>query len=158
MFYQILRNKFSYIILIFPVSRNEKKMKIMLFILYNLIPKPEILTHFYKENGKKKKILTALSSEIINVHKTETFISKEMDTLPMLSHFSCVWLFVTPWTVACQAPLSMGFSRHEYWSGLLLPSSEDLPDLGSHPCLLGLLHRRAGSLLLVPPGKALDTL
>ena len=90
MFYQILRNKFSYIILIFPVSRNEKKMKIMLFILYNLIPKPEILTHFYKENGKKKKILTALSSEIINVHKTETFISKEMDTLPMLSHFSCV--------------------------------------------------------------------
>ena len=31
---------------------------------------------------------------------------------------SCVWLFVTPWTVACQAPLSMGFSRQEHWSGL----------------------------------------
>ena len=34
---------------------------------------------------------------------------------------------VTPWTVACRAPLSMGFSRQEYWSGLLFPSPEDLP-------------------------------
>ena len=34
----------------------------------------------------------------------------------MLSHFSRVWLFMTPWTVACQAPLSMGFSGQEYWS------------------------------------------
>ena len=42
----------------------------------------------------------------------------------------CVWLFVTPWTVACQAPPSMGFSRHEYWSGLPLPSPRDLPDPG----------------------------
>ena len=36
----------------------------------------------------------------------------------MLSHFSCVWLFATPWTVACQAPLSMGLSRQECWSGV----------------------------------------
>ena len=36
----------------------------------------------------------------------------------ILNHFSCVWFFVTLWTVACQAPLSMGFSRQEYWSGL----------------------------------------
>ena len=42
--------------------------------------------------------------------------------LRLLSHFSRVWLFVTPWTVAYQDPLSMGFSRHEYWSGLLFPS------------------------------------
>ena len=34
------------------------------------------------------------------------------------SHFSCVWLFATPWTAVCQAPLSMEFSRQEYWSGL----------------------------------------
>ena len=39
----------------------------------------------------------------------------------------------TPWTVACQAPLSMGFSRQEYCSGLLLPSPGDLPDLGIKP-------------------------
>ena len=40
---------------------------------------------------------------------------------------SCLTL-ATPWTVACQAPLSMGFSRQEYWSGLLLPSIGDLTD------------------------------
>ena len=46
---------------------------------------------------------------------------------------SRVWLFVTPWTVAHQAPLSMGFSRHEYWSGLRFPSSGDLPQSGIKP-------------------------
>ena len=40
---------------------------------------------------------------------------------------------VTPWTVACQAPLSTGFSRQEYWSGLPFPSPGDLPDLGIKP-------------------------
>ena len=43
---------------------------------------------------------------------------------------SRVRLFATPWTVACQAPLSMGFSRQEYWSGLAFPSPGDLPDPG----------------------------
>ena len=38
-----------------------------------------------------------------------------------------------PWTVACQAPLSMGFSRQEYWSGLPFPSPGDLPDPGIKP-------------------------
>ena len=41
--------------------------------------------------------------------------------LLLLSRFSCVRLFATPWTAAYQAPLSMGFSRQEYWSGLPLP-------------------------------------
>ena len=40
---------------------------------------------------------------------------------------SCVWLFVTPWTVACQAPLSMGLSQQEYWSGLPFPPPWSLP-------------------------------
>ena len=48
----------------------------------------------------------------------------------LLSH---VWLFVIPWTVARQAPLSMGFSRQEYWSGLPFPSPGDLPH--SQTCL-----------------------
>ena len=47
-----------------------------------------------------------------------------------LSH---VRLFVTPWTVAYQAPLSMGFSRQEYWSGVPFPSPKDLPDPGIEP-------------------------
>ena len=46
---------------------------------------------------------------------------------------SCVLLFATPWTVAHQAPLSMGFSRQEYWSGLPFPSAGDLPDPGIEP-------------------------
>ena len=48
----------------------------------------------------------------------------------VLSHFSCVQLFTTLWTVAYQAPLSMGFPRQEYWSGLPCPPPGDLPDPG----------------------------
>ena len=46
---------------------------------------------------------------------------------------SRVRLFATPWNVAYQSPLSMGFSRQEYWSGLLFPSPEGLPDAGIEP-------------------------
>ena len=46
-------------------------------------------------------------------------------TACILSH---VWLFVTPWTIACQAPLYMEFSREGYWSGLSFPPPRDLPD------------------------------
>ena len=51
----------------------------------------------------------------------------------MLSHFSCVRLFATLSTVAHQAPLSIGFSRQEYWSGLSCPSPGDLLDPGIEP-------------------------
>ena len=51
----------------------------------------------------------------------------------MLSRFSCIRLLVTLWTVVRQAPLSMGFSRQEYWSGLPFPSPGDLPDPGLEP-------------------------
>ena len=46
---------------------------------------------------------------------------------------SCVQLFVTPWTVAHQAPLSLEFSRQEYWSGVPCPSPGDLLDREIHP-------------------------
>ena len=46
---------------------------------------------------------------------------------------SRVRLFVIPWNVALQAPLSMGFSRQEYWSGLPFPPPGDLPDPGMEP-------------------------
>ena len=46
----------------------------------------------------------------------------------MVNLFSCVQLFVTLRMVACQDPLSMGFSSHEYWSGLSFPPPGDLPD------------------------------
>ena len=54
----------------------------------------------------------------------------------MLSHFSPVRLLVTLWTVAHQAPLSMGFSRQEYWSGLLCPSLGDVLSPGIKPTSL----------------------
>ena len=54
----------------------------------------------------------------------------------MLSCFSRVQFFVTPWTVARQASLSMGFSRQEYWSGLPCPPPGDLPDPGIEPMSL----------------------
>ena len=48
----------------------------------------------------------------------------------VISHFSHVWLFVTPWTVAHQTPLSMGLSRQKYWSGLPCCPPGDLPNPG----------------------------
>ena len=54
----------------------------------------------------------------------------------VLSCFSHVWLSETPWTVTLQAPLSMGFSRQEYWSELPCPPPGDLPDPGIEPTSL----------------------
>ena len=63
----------------------------------------------------------------------------------MVSHLSRVQLFATPWTVASQAPLSMGFSQQEYWSGLPCPSPGDLPHPGIKPASPAL---QSDSLLL----------
>ena len=65
-----------------------------------------------------------------------------------------VRLFVTPWTVAYQAPPSMGFSRQECWSGLPFPSPGDLPDPGNKPGSPALW---AGALPSEPPGKPILT-
>ena len=66
---------------------------------------------------------------------------------------SRVRLFVTPWTVAYQAPPSMGFSRQECWSGLSFPSPGDLPDPGIE---LGSPALQADALPSEPPGKLQD--
>ena len=63
---------------------------------------------------------------------------------------SRVSLFATPWTVAYQAPLSMGFSRQECWSALPFPSPEDLPDPGIEP---GSPTLQADTLQSEPPGN-----
>ena len=68
----------------------------------------------------------------------------------------CVWLFATPWAVACQPPLSMRFPRQEYWIRLPPPTRGDLPDQGLNLCLLRLLHWQTDSLPLAPPGKPLE--
>ena len=70
----------------------------------------------------------------------------------MLSHIDSLQ---PPWTVACQAPLSMEFSRQEYWSGLPPPNPEDLPNPGVElmsPAMAG------NSLSFQPPGKPITAI
>ena len=67
-----------------------------------------------------------------------------------VTSLSRVRLFATPWTVAYQAPLSVRFSRQEYWSGLPFPSPGDLPDPGIKP---GSPALQTDALPSEPPGK-----
>ena len=72
----------------------------------------------------------------------------------MVSHFSPVRLFVTPWTVAHRVPLSTGFPRQEYWSGLPFPSPGDLPAPGTEPASPALAGRLSPT---EPPEKSKPT-
>ena len=65
--------------------------------------------------------------------KPVLLFSCEESSVSVKPVFSCVLLFETPWTAACQTPLSMGFPRQVYWSGLPFPSPGDLPDPGVEP-------------------------
>ena len=95
--------------------------------------------------------------------RDQTWVScMQADALPselllLLSHFSRVQLCATLWTVAHQAPPSLGFSRQEHWSGLPFPSPGDLPGPGIEPrksyrCSPAL---KANSLLTEPPGTSI---
>ena len=70
--------------------------------------------------------------------------------------FNCVRLFVTPWTVAHQAPLSMEFSGQEYWSGLPFPTPGNLPDPGIEP-VSPASPALSGKLSTTVPPEALST-
>ena len=70
---------------------------------------------------------TSATQEALKIVLSERKERKKVKSL------SRVQLFVTPWTVAHEAPLSMGFSRQEYWSGLPFPPPGDLPDPGIEP-------------------------
>ena len=85
------------------------------------------------------------------------FVSSDPGPLSIVNLGSCGGLvaklcltLATPWTVAHQAPLYMGFSRHEYWSGLPFPSPEDLSDPGIEPMSRAL---QADSLPTELPGN-----
>ena len=69
--------------------------------------------------------------------------------------FGHIRLFVTPWPVACQAPLSLGFCRQDYLSRLLFPPPEDLPDPGIEPTSPALA---GGFFTTEPPGKPFSNL
>ena len=89
----------------------------------------------WKLNFPVKYKVIPEESEVNSVQKVNTELTKlkvysTFDSMKLLSR---VRLFATPWTVAHQAPQSMGFSRQEYWSGLPFPSPGDLPDPGIFP-------------------------
>ena len=68
---------------------------------------------------------TLCTSYYLNISQLSYFIFEKVK----VKSLSCVRLFVTPWTVAHKAPLSIGFSRQEYWSGLPFSSPGDLPGI-----------------------------
>ena len=76
----------------------------------------------------------------------------------MLKHFSRVQFFVIPWAIACQATLSMGFFRQEYWSGLPCPPPGDPLKPGNEPMSPESPALQVDSLPIEPPGKPLSIL
>ena len=93
--------------------------------------------------------LKALLTSSLNQDAKERKKERKKEKVKSLS---CVQLFVTLWSVACQSPSSTGFSRQEYWSGLPFPPPGHLPDPGiesGSPAL------QVDSLLYEPPGKPL---
>ena len=87
---------------------------------------------------QSKGLSRVFSNSTVQKHQ---FFGVQLSLYSQLSHpyrwivksLSHVWLFAIPWTVAYQAPLSMGFSRQWYWSGLPFPSPKDLPNPGIEP-------------------------
>ena len=85
------------------------------------------------EQRETAEIIETIQSQICSVVYPASLLPSHTCTL---SRFRHVRLFVTLWTVACQAPLSMRFSRQEQWSGLACPPLGDLPDPGIKPMSL----------------------
>ena len=83
----------------------------------------------------------------------EHFVILISTCMCMLTCFRSVWLCETPWTIVYQAPLFMGFSKQEYWSGLPCPTQGIFSIQGSKLCLLCLLHWQTCPLPTVPLGK-----
>ena len=113
----------------------------------------KLYNQFLVELKFEKKL--ALQICLYSPHNLELSVKKKRNMLCPISH---VLLCVTPWTAACQAPLSMGFPRKEYWSGLPLFSTGDLSDPGIEFMSLTSLALQADSLPTEPPGKSASVL
>ena len=113
---------------------------------WSLMPKNRVLTFAKWEGG------CACAAKIGAPHIC--YSSSKCHKSVKVKSFSHVWLFATPWTVAYQAPPSMGFSRQGYWRGLPFPSPEDLPNPGIEP---GTPILQADALPSESPGKLLYT-
>ena len=96
-----------------------------------------ILVSFHLHPSPQKRLLYYTSVQNLSMYTMQlTYLYSVRKYV-----LSCVQLFAAPWMVAHQAPLSMGFPRQEYWSGLLFPPPGDLPDPGikgaSLSCIAG---------------------
>ena len=101
----------------------------------------------------------------LGIEPASHFLHRQIDSLPLRYQWSmspkllcCVRLFVIPWTLACQAPLSMRFFRQEYWSGLPCPPPEDLPDPGIQPSSLTSLALAGGFFTTSATWEAQDNI
>ena len=110
-------------------------------------------THFYFRCQ-----LQAQGSPVLLTNQLQIEVSHDFLHACMLSHFSRVRLFANPWTGAHQAPLSMGFSRQEYWSGLPCPLPGNLPNPGIKPSSPEVPALQADSLPLSPQGRPTSSL
>ena len=106
-------------------------------------------SHYFTYEGIDLKDQWLAAGLLTSKWRIKVFYLKPWSEVKLLSH---VWFFVTPWTVAYQAPPSMGFSRQEYWSGLPFPSPGDLPDPEIKPRSPTL---QADALTSEPPGRLL---
>ena len=103
-----------------------------------------------------KQYFTQLPASVIprRMEDTDSYTQGHSQPTVCVQSLSHDRLLVTPWTVACQAPLSMGFSRQEYWSGLPFLSPRDLPDPGVEPASPAFA---GGFFTTEPPGKPNQT-
>ena len=92
------------------------------------------------------------------LHQVMTLLSIDAIMYLCACMFSHIRLFVIPWNVSRQVPLSMGFSRQEYWSGLPFPPPEDLPNPRIKPVSPGSPASSSTFFTTAPPGKPTDTI
>ena len=105
---------------------------------------------WWQDWEKWKDVSQGYRPSVIRCIILETWCTASLKVKVKVKSLSCVQLIATLWTVAYQAPPSMGFSRQEYWSGLPLPSPGHLPNPGIEP---GYPAFQADALTSEPPGK-----
>ena len=116
----------------------------------DLLAVQETLKSLLQHHSSKASILQHSAFFIVQLSHPYMTTGKTMKESTKVKLLSRVQLFATPWTVAHQAPLSVGFSRQEYWSRLPCPSPGDLPNPGIEPRSPTL---QVDSLSSEPPGK-----
>ena len=118
----------------------------------NLVSTP--FTHILKGqlNPDTVKLNTLPRVKLLNVTAPSSYTPNVTSCMHAQS-LSGVQLFETPWTVACQVPLPMGFFRQEYWSGLQFPPPGDLPDPGIKPASPESPELAGRFFTAEPPGK-----